>query len=86
MSGQHAFDLGMVDRLVPTLADLPAAATEITQRLASGGPNALRATKSLLNELDGSTNADILRRGADLSARIVATPETKATLRAKLAK
>jgi len=84
MSGQQAFDLGMVDRVVPAAADLDAATDELAQRLASGGPHALRATKDLLNRLDGSTDADSVKRGADLSARVVALPETQATLRAKL--
>lgn len=86
MSGQHAFELGMVDRVVPTLADIDSATHDTAARLAAGGPHALRATKSLLNELDGSNDADILRRGADLSAKIVGMEETKATLRAKLSR
>jgi enoyl-CoA hydratase/carnithine racemase len=86
MSGQRAFELGMVDRVVPTLADLDAAADEVAQRLATGGPHALRATKNLLNQIDGSTDATAVRRGAELSAQVVAMPETQETLRAKLGK
>jgi methylglutaconyl-CoA hydratase len=84
ISGQQAFETGLVDRVVPTAADLDAAADEIARRLASGGPNALRATKSLLNELDGSNDEALVRRGADLSARVLATPESQKMLRAKL--
>jgi methylglutaconyl-CoA hydratase len=86
MSGQRALELGMVDRVVPTVAELDAAAAEMAQRLATGGPQALRATKSLLNQLDGSLDAAAVRQGAELSARVIAMPETQAVLRAKLAK
>jgi enoyl-CoA hydratase/carnithine racemase len=86
MSGQHAFDIGMVDRVVPTLADLDAACAEMAARLASGGPQALRATKALLNEIDGSTDAATVMRGAELSANVIALPSTRETLRAKLAR
>jgi methylglutaconyl-CoA hydratase len=86
MSGQRALELGMVDRVVPTIAGLDAAAAEMVQRLATGGPQALRATKSLLNQLDGSLDEAAVRQGAELSARVIAMPETQATLRAKLSK
>lgn len=86
MSGQQAFDLGMVDRIVPTSAELDAATAEMAARLAAGGPHALRATKDLLNQLDSSYDAAIVKRGADLSAKVVALPETQATLRAKFSK
>jgi len=83
MTGRAAFDLGMVDRLVQTGAELDAAAAEVAARLATGGPHALRATKALLNELDGSGDGGTVRRGADLSASVIALPETQALLRAK---
>jgi methylglutaconyl-CoA hydratase len=86
MSGQRAFELGMVDKVVATIADLDAAAAELAQRLAAGGPQALRATKDLLNQLDGSTDASAVRRGAELSAQVIAMPETQEVLKAKLAK
>jgi methylglutaconyl-CoA hydratase len=86
MSGQRAFELGMVDKVVPTVTDLDAEAAELAQRLATGGPQALRATKDLLNQLDGSTDAAAVKRGAELSAQVIAMPETQEVLRAKLAK
>jgi methylglutaconyl-CoA hydratase len=86
MSGQRAFELGMVDKIVPTAGDLDAAAAELAQRLATGGPQALRATKDLLNQLDGSTDAAAVKRGAELSAQVIAMPETQEVLKAKLAK
>ncbi len=86
MSGQRAFELGMVDKVVPTVADLDTAAAELAQRLAAGGPQALRATKDLLNQLDGSTDASAVKRRAELSAQVIAMPETQEVLKAKLAK
>ena len=86
MSGQRAFELGMVDHLVATLEDLAPAANELAARLATGGPHALRATKSLLNQLDHSAEPDFVKRGADLSAKVVAMEETKALLRGKMGK
>jgi enoyl-CoA hydratase/carnithine racemase len=84
MSGAKAYELGMVDHLVESVDMLDAACSELTTRLASGGPHALRATKSLLNQLDGSLDADVVKRGADLSAKVVAMEETRAMLRAKM--
>ncbi|MFO0830341.1 MAG: enoyl-CoA hydratase/isomerase family protein [Phycisphaerales bacterium] len=84
MSGQEAFGLGMVDHVVPGAADLEAAAGALAEKLAKGGPHALRATKQLLNSIDGSNDAAIVGRGADLSADVVATPQTQQLLRARL--
>jgi methylglutaconyl-CoA hydratase len=84
MSGQRAWELGIVNHVVPALADLDGAVDEIARRLATGGPVAMRATKSLLNELDGSLDEDLAMRGAKLSADVLATPEAQAMLRAKL--
>ena len=84
LTGQTAFDLGIVNHLVSSRDELDAATTQLAERLAAGGPHALRATKQLLNEIDGSLDAAILRRGAELSATVVNDPATQATLRAKL--
>ena len=84
MTGQQAHEAGIATQVVPTIADLDTATSELAQRLATGGPQALRATKSLLNDLDGSTDASILHRAAQLSAQVLASPEAQAMLRAKL--
>jgi methylglutaconyl-CoA hydratase len=84
MSGQRAYELGIINHLVPTITDLDAATDQIAQRLATGGPNALRATKALLNELDHSLDESLARRGAEVSAQVLATPEAQTMLRAKL--
>jgi enoyl-CoA hydratase/carnithine racemase len=84
LSGQEAFSTGMVDHLAQTADDLAALTNTIAERLASGGPHALRATKSLLNRIEGSDDGSLVLRGAQLSAQILAMPQTQATLRAKL--
>ncbi|MCW5764992.1 MAG: enoyl-CoA hydratase/isomerase family protein [Phycisphaeraceae bacterium] len=84
MSGAEALAHGIVTQCVPTLADLEPAVEAMATRLAAGGPAAMRATKSLLNELDGSMDDAILREAAAISASIVGSPETQATLKARL--
>lgn len=84
MTGQQAYDDGLVNHLVPARDALDAATDQLVARLASGGPRALRATKQLLNELDASLDAELIQRGAALSAAVVADPATQATLRTRL--
>ncbi|MBL8757305.1 MAG: enoyl-CoA hydratase/isomerase family protein [Phycisphaerae bacterium] len=84
MSGLDAHAAGIVTHVVPTLADLAPAADAIIARLATGAPQALAATKRLLNDLDASLDPDTLRRAAALSAQVLNTPESQAMLRAKL--
>ncbi|GMV26234.1 MAG: enoyl-CoA hydratase [Phycisphaerae bacterium] len=86
MSGQQAFEAGMVNRVVPGVGDLDAAADEMAARLATGGPEALRATKNLLNAIDGSLDHEQGRRGAELSAKVLSLPEARTMLEAKLGK
>jgi methylglutaconyl-CoA hydratase len=83
MTGRRAHELGLVDRCVDKAEDLDGAVTEMVTRLSAGGPLALAATKGLLNDLDGSRDADLVRRGADLSARVLVTEEAQAALRAR---
>jgi hypothetical protein len=51
------------------------------KNLARGGKTALATTKAWLNELDGSLDSDILARGADLSAQVIASEEAQTRLR-----
>ncbi len=81
MSGREAFECGLATHCAPDLAGLDAATDELVHRLCQGGPNALRATKKLLNELDGSTDGAMVLRGAALSAEVLATPEAQRRLR-----
>jgi methylglutaconyl-CoA hydratase len=84
MSGSDAHALGLVTDLAPSLEALDGAAADLVSRLASGGPGAMRATKGLLNELDGSLDAGLAGRCADLSASVLATPEAREALRAAM--
>ncbi len=84
MSGAEAHAMGIVNECVGTRDELMPAVKALADRLATGGPGALKATKGLLNELDGSLDAAIAHRAAELSAQVLATPEAQASLRAKL--
>src|SRR5690606_17461881 len=86
MSGAAAHAAGLVDLLAPSRDDLDAAAAELIGRLAAGEAGALRATKGLLNEVDGSLDGALGQRGAELSARIVAGEAAQGQLRARVRK
>ncbi len=85
MSGADAQTLGIADHVAPTIAELDGLTASLADRIAAGGPGALRATKSLLNTIDSSLDRDIVRRGAQLSATVLATPDAQQRLRAKMA-
>jgi enoyl-CoA hydratase/carnithine racemase len=84
MSGEQAHAIGLVDQLAPDRDGLEPLTEEVAQRLATGGPKALSATKRLLNELDGSFDEALVLKGAKLSASVLATPEAQAALAARL--
>lgn len=79
MTGQRAWEIGLVSHCVP--ADtLDRTVDEFAARLALAGPKALRATKTLLNELDEPALSEAVRRGAVLSAQVVEGAEARAML------
>jgi methylglutaconyl-CoA hydratase len=80
VSGQRAMELGMVERAVPA-AELDALVEDTVGRLAAAGPGAVRATKKLLNEIEGEALATQVRRGAELSAQVLAGEEAQRMLR-----
>jgi methylglutaconyl-CoA hydratase len=87
MSGAEAHAIGLVSRCVPAEAGidgLEAAVGSLVETLAAGGALALRATKDLLNELDGSNDLELARRCARLSAEVLDGAEARAMLRAKM--
>lgn len=86
MTGADAHAAGLVDLLAPDRGGLDALAGELIERLAAGEANALRATKGLLNQVDGSLDPGAGQRGAELSARIVAGAEAQAQLRRRMEK
>ena len=86
MSGRRAHELGLVTHLAPDENSLDETTRAVVDRIARGGQMALHTTKRWLNELDGSTDLDLLRRGAELSARVVESDEARTTLRAMFSK
>ncbi|MHA7812756.1 MAG: enoyl-CoA hydratase/isomerase family protein [Phycisphaerales bacterium] len=84
MSGQDAYDIGLVDQLAPNREALAALTQDVAERLANGGKKALSATKSLLNQLDGSLDEALVLKGAALSASVLKTPEAQAALSARM--
>ena len=84
MSGQEAFDIGLVDHLAEDRDGLEELTNTIAQRLATGGPKALSATKKLLNEIDGSLDETMVLKGARLSASVLATPQAQTALAARI--
>jgi len=79
MSGTRAHELGLVTSLAPS-DSLDEEVRNLAERIASGGPCALRATKEWLNELDGSTLAEQVNRGALISTEVVTSDEARASL------
>ena len=86
MSGHEAYQIGIVSHLADQREGLDEMTSNLAQTLAKAGPDALRATKSLLNELDGSLDEKIAQRGAELSARVLASPDARASLSEKLSR
>ena len=84
MSGREAQMAGLVNECVESREGLDAAVASLAERLATGGPRALAATKRLLNEIDGSLDLELARRSAKVSADVLAMPEAIAMLRAKM--
>lgn len=82
MDGRRAFEIGLVTHLAPDAASLDATTGEVVGRIAKAGPMALHSTKRWMNELDGSTDIEVLLEGAARSARVVESDEARATLRA----
>jgi len=84
MSGTRAGEIGIADVVCADRDMLDAATAEVVGRYAEAGPEALAATKSLLNDLDRSRDLDQVLRGAELSASVLATEAAQAKLVAKL--
>lgn len=79
MSGREAEGIGLVNRCVDD-GGLDQAVDETVARLAKAGPNALRATKRLLNDLERERVEAAVRRGAGISAEVVQGEEARASL------
>lgn len=81
---EEAGRIGLVNEVVESPEALGARVGEVAARLAGGGAAALAATKGLLNQLDGSEDEGVIRRGAALSASVLSTPEAQAILESRL--
>jgi methylglutaconyl-CoA hydratase len=79
MSGLEAFEMGLVSVCVPREL-LEAHVEGIAARLAKAGPRALSETKKLLNEIEGQRLRDLVRKGAHISAEVVAGAEAQQRL------
>lgn len=79
MNGARAHQLGLVTALAPA-DELDQTANELAQRIAAGGPAAIRATKKWLNELDGPDLAAQVAKGAQISTEVVTSDEARACL------
>ncbi len=86
MSGRDAGQVGLVDVVTDSLDTLDEATERLLEHLVKSGPNAMRATKGLLNELDGSLDASVVERGAALSTQVVTSDEARASLRERFGK
>lgn len=82
MTGLRAFEIGLVSHCVPA-PELDAKTDEVAGRLAAAGPQALRVTKHLLNEIEGPRVHELVRKGAILSAEVVEGAEARAMLTKK---
>jgi methylglutaconyl-CoA hydratase len=82
VSGAEALEIGMASHLA-SRDQLEARAAELATRLAEGSPEALAVTKRWLDELEGTLAEDVLARGADLSADVLAGDEAQQRLREK---
>lgn len=79
MSGLRAYELGMVSHCVPK-EELDSTVDDLAASIAKAGPQALRATKGFLNEIEGDRMEQLVRKGAEISASVIATPEAQAML------
>lgn len=84
MSGERAGEIAIADIVCADRDALDAATDEVLQRYTKAGPEALAATKELLNDLDRSRDEDLVLRGAQLSATVLATEAAQASLVARL--
>jgi enoyl-CoA hydratase/carnithine racemase len=79
MTGQRAWELGLVSDLAPA-AEMEDWVAAVSDRLAAAGRQALRATKRHIGELDGDRLHALVRRGAELSAAVIDGPEARERL------
>lgn len=80
MSGAESAVRGLVTQSV-LAGELDSAVEAVVSRLRDAGPQALKATKQWLNEMEEGDLAAQVRRGAMISAEVLSNEESRATLR-----
>lgn len=81
MSGTRALDLGLVHQCVPK-EELDQTTAKTAESIAKAGPDALAKTKELLNEIEGDRIRQLVRKGAQISADVIAGEEAQQRLAA----
>lgn len=79
MTGERAHEVGLLTHLAAS-DSLEAETLAFARSLARGGRQAMAATKTWLNELDGSMADDVLDKAARISAQIVQGEEALSRL------
>ncbi|MGP1347161.1 MAG: enoyl-CoA hydratase/isomerase family protein [Phycisphaerales bacterium] len=79
LTGHQALELGLVDESIERAA-LDERCEALAANLAKSGVQAVRATKALLNDLETPDIHDAVRRGAHISAEVIAGPEAQERL------
>lgn len=80
--GREAFELGLAQELAGSPEQVVQAAISLAQTFATKPRCGVEATKSWLNALDGSTNADLAGLALAASLKLVGTPEERERLTA----
>lgn len=80
ISGEFAHTKGLVHELVQTREEVRERAIVIASELASKPPHAYAATKSLLNQLEGSTNDNTIQAGLSASLALTGGEEERRLL------
>jgi len=80
ITGQQGFEAGLVTHLCE-LDELMQATEKFATNLTLGGKEAMAVTKRWLNELDGSLDNEVMKKAADLSAKVIGGKEAQTRLR-----
>jgi enoyl-CoA hydratase/carnithine racemase len=80
ITGQQGFEAGLVTHLCE-LDELMQATEKFATNLTLGGKEAMAVTKRWLNELDGSLDNEVMKKAADLSAKVIGGREAQTRLR-----
>ena len=78
---EKALEIGLVNRVVPH-EKLDEAVGELTERLVTSGPQALRMAKELIREVPGMDHEEVKRYTAEMIARLRVSDEGQEGIRA----